>query len=312
MERHRVTGHWKIGIALTLVTVILWGALPLALKILLDALDPYTLTWTRFLASALLVGGWLAWRRKLPRTAGLTPGDWVVIALCVLGLLGNYVLYVAGLRYVSPSTAQVVIQMAHGFVVIGALILFRERFSRLQWAGVAILTGGLGLFFHNRLGELAQNLNNTTVGVLIIVAAALTWAVYALAQKHMMRVFTSQQILLVVYVGSVLLLLPVTRPSALENLTPLSWALLVFACLNTLVAYGCYSEACAHLEASRVSALLVVIPLFTLGMEWAASTLWPALITQQNVTPLTVCGAGLVVAGSALAVLGRRAAPVPE
>ena len=40
---------------MALLTALMWGALPVILKVLLSDIDPYTLTWCRFaLAWALL------------------------------------------------------------------------------------------------------------------------------------------------------------------------------------------------------------------------------------------------------------------
>lgn len=305
MERHRVTGHWRRGAALALVTVVMWGALPIALKVLIQGLDAFTITWARFVVSTLLLGGILAAFRQLPDWRALNRGRIVAVILAALGLLGNYVLYIVGLQWITPGTAQVVIQLAHAFVIAGAMLLYGERFSRLQWTGVATLALGLALFFNNRIADLFSNLGNYGLGVVIIVIAAFVWAVYALAQKNLLRAYSSQGILLMVYIISAGLLWPVATPSVIPTLSPLLLGLLAFSCLNTLLAYGCYSEACQHMEASRVSALLATIPLVTLGMSHIAANVWPEVIAPERINALSVLGATLVVIGSALAALGK-------
>ncbi len=47
---------------MALLTALMWGALPVILKVLLNDIDPYTLTWCRFVV-ALGVMGPLAARR---------------------------------------------------------------------------------------------------------------------------------------------------------------------------------------------------------------------------------------------------------
>jgi drug/metabolite transporter (DMT)-like permease len=73
-----------------------------------------------------------------------------------------------------------------------------------------------------------------------------------------------------------------------------------------LVAYGTFAEALVHLEASRVSALLAIVPLTTLAAIWLARLAVPTLVAPEPLTPLAVLGAALVVAGSLAAALGRR------
>ena len=54
-----ITGNWRLGLLLAATTATLWGLLPIALKGLLNAVDPYTVTFVRFFFSAalLLPGG---------------------------------------------------------------------------------------------------------------------------------------------------------------------------------------------------------------------------------------------------------------
>jgi uncharacterized membrane protein len=37
---HQTSGRWKLGFALALSTAMLWGVLPIALKIALKSVDP--------------------------------------------------------------------------------------------------------------------------------------------------------------------------------------------------------------------------------------------------------------------------------
>jgi drug/metabolite transporter (DMT)-like permease len=291
----------------------MWGVLPVALKILLDNIDPLTLTWTRFLVAALLLGGFLAWRQRLPPRGRLGRNGWVLLAVCALGLVGNYLLYVFGLDRVTPATSQMVIQLAPVFLLVGGLVLFREPFARIQWGGFLVLGLGLLLFFNDRFGDLAEGRGRYYAGVMITVIAAISWAAYALAQKRLLRRLASDQILLLVYAGSALALLPTARPGALTGLSTLALALLIMACLNTLVAYGAFAEALAHWEASRVSAVLSITPLLTLTTSWLTEQISPGLIVPDRINGLSLMGAVLVVAGSAMTALGgqvrRRSQP---
>ena len=41
-QLHTSTGHWQLGLCLSLIAAFLWGILPIALKNLLDKMDAYT------------------------------------------------------------------------------------------------------------------------------------------------------------------------------------------------------------------------------------------------------------------------------
>ena len=81
----------------------------------------------------------------------------------------------------------------------------------------------------------------------------------------------------------------------LSELTAIQWSLLAFCGLNTLIAYGCFSEALAHIEASRVSAVIALTPLVTLV---AVQSIPMPGIVAESLQIITIIGAIFVVIGS--------------
>lgn len=305
---HQVTGRWQLGLVLALVTAICWGVLPVALKVTLTGMDPYTITWYRFAVAVVVLGAILAATRRLPALGSLDGHGWGLLAVALLGLVGNYVLYLLALDQTSPTVTQTVIQISPICLLLGGLVFFKERFSARQWLGFAILIPGLALFFNKRLPELADFGQGLGLGVLLLVVASIVWTAYALAQKQLLKALNSQQILWVLYIGAVVLLLPASAPRTVSALDPLQGWLLAFCCANTLVAYGAFAEALEHWEVSRVSAVLSLAPLFTLATMWLVAAFAPGLLKPESLNALSIGGALLVVAGSALCALGGEAA----
>ena len=300
----------RTGFLLALTTAVAWGTLPIALKAMLESMDAYTITWFRFLVAALIAGAWLKLRGRTLGLGSLSSRGWWLLAIAVAGLLGNYVLYLVGLDFVPPGTAQIVIQLAPLFLLLGGMVFFGERFRRAQWAGLAVLVAGLLLFFNNRLDQLLDLEGPYGRGVFLVIIAAFTWAAYALAQKKLLATLKPDAVLIVIYICAVPLLLPLSHPATAAGLTGTQWWLLAYCSVNTLVAYGCFAEALRHWEASRVSAVLALTPLLTLLfarlLEWA----WPAYDSGERLNLLSVAGALMVVAGSATCALsGRKAQP---
>jgi drug/metabolite transporter (DMT)-like permease len=283
----------------------MWGVLPIALKITLQEMDALTITWYRFTVAALLLGSYLAIRNKLPELRGHPVTIYVLLVLVILGLASNYVFFILGLSHISAETAQVLIQLAPALATLGSLILFKERFSRLQWCGFFTIGLGMLLFFHNKLGEVFLRLGSYSVGVMLIVLAAITWAMYALTQKQLLNVMSSSGVLLVVYGGSMLALLPTAVPTTILKLSTLHFWLLLFCALNTIIAYGSFSEALAHWEASRVSAIAALTPVITLLTERLGSNWWPHLVASEKLTTYASIGAFFVVTGSMSIALGH-------
>ena len=308
MARHAASGRWKLGLALSLTTALMWGVLPIALKLTLERMDAVTVTWYRFVVAAGLVGLFYLRRGQALGLGRFDRGAWILMAIVILGLCGNYLFYLVGLNYITPGTAQIVIQLAPMLLLLGALAFFHESFSALQWVGLVVFLTGLALFFNRDLGVLLSGASEQSAGIAFIGLAAVVWAAYALAQKQLLNAMPAQRILLCVYVAAVVLFLPWSRPQSIFALDPLTLALLAFASLNTIVAYGAFAEALSHWEASRVSAVVALAPLLTYAAMVTLEHTLPGFPLHEPVTLLKLAGAGAVVAGSMMAALGGRRA----
>jgi drug/metabolite transporter (DMT)-like permease len=307
---HKLSGRWQLGLTFAVTTAAFWGVLPVALSIVLRTVDPVTLTWMRFLTASLMLGGALAVLRRLPKLSAVGGKGWLVLGLALLGLAGNFVLYVIALGYASPTVNQVVTQLSPILLMLGGIAVFHERFSWIRWVGFALLLVGLPLFFNRRLPELMNLHAGLGLGVALLVVSSFIWALYGLAQKWMLRTLQSQQILLLLYIGSAIVLTPAAHPSSMLHLDTLQVWMLVFCCANTVVAYGAFAEALKHWEASRVGATLTLTPLFTMLTMWIVEHTAPGLVKPEQLNVVSVLGALIVVGGSMLCALGV-ARPTP-
>ncbi|MCT6699328.1 DMT family transporter [Rheinheimera sp. 4Y26] len=300
---HQASGKSLTGFILALTTAVLWGMLPIALKVVLTELSANTITWVRFLVAAIFVVLVLWKQQNLPKLGKLKGKARTLMLIAVAGLLSNYILYLMGLNLLTAETAQVVIQLAPFLMMLGGIFIFRERLLLWQKIGAATLVAGLLLFFNDRLLLLVTELGQDSFGILLVIIAAFTWAAYALAQKQLLMHFNSQQIMAFIYVAGALCFLPVIDIAPVFELSLLHWALLLFCCLNTIVAYGAFAEALEHWEASKVSAVLAITPLLTILFANLAAWLWPEAPKPEALNLLAVLGAVLVVFGSAVTAL---------
>ncbi|MEP7243734.1 MAG: DMT family transporter [Gammaproteobacteria bacterium] len=301
---HRVSGRWKLGLALAVITALFWGMVPIALSITLSVLDEYTVTCFRFVTAAAVLGVILTSMGRLPALGTLDRRGWTIMLIALIGLVGNFVLYVVALKHASPTINQVVSQLSPLLLMLGGIALFHERFSPLQWVGFALLLMGLPLFFNRRLPELMNLRSGLGLGVALLVLASFVWTVYGLAQKVMLKRLQGQQVLLLLYAGSALALIPFSHPGRIVNLNSLQAWTLAFVCVNTVIAYGAFAEALRHWEASRVGATLTLTPLFTMAAMWVLERVAPGLMKPEQLNFLSVVGALVVVGGSMLCALG--------
>jgi drug/metabolite transporter (DMT)-like permease len=298
--------RWKLGLLLALTSSVLWGVLPIALTVVLERLDPYTLTWYRFATAGLSLGLILRARKNLPHPKTFDRPVWILLTVALFGLTGNYILYVKSLSYTSPTVAQTVGQLGPMILLFGGLVLFKEHFSRLQWIGCGVLMSGLALFFNDRLPELFHASSGFGLGVTLQVVSTVVWAAYGMAQKRLLAWLGPQQILLLLYIGAAVVLLPWTEVACAAHLNTRQLLMLAFCCINTLAAYGAFAEGLKHWEVSRFGAVLSTSPLFTVASMWIVEKFAPQLVRPERLNMLSIVGTLLVVGGSAVCALARR------
>lgn len=306
MSLHQSSGRWRLGLFLSLITVTLWGILAVVLKVILQVLDAYTITWFRFLIAFVLLWVYLATRRQLPDLRQLKPTALGLLAIATLGLAANYVFFLTGLEQTSASNAQILIQLSSVILGLSSLVIFKEHYTRKQWLGLSVMLSGMILFAQQRINHLVDIKENYWLGNTLLVLAAVTWAIYALAQKQLLQKLTSPSIMLCIYGGATLLFSPFASPVKILTISPWHLGLLGFCAVNTLIAYGAFAEALEHWQASRVSAVLALTPLVTLGTGALAVNIYPDLFKSELVSWLGLVGAALVVLGSLTISLGNN------
>ena len=295
---------WLRGLLLSLATAVLWGGMPLALRGMVDYLDPLTATSYRYLLCALGNAAYL-WLLGNTNWRHLREGRvLLLLSICIAGLLINNVMFLYGLKLTSPGAAQVISQLGPVMLLLGGVLIFREAFSIRQWLGAVLVVSGLVLFFHNRL-EALRDLDRYGIGMLILLIAPVFWAAYGLAQKKLSGRLGPQQVLLLIYGSGVLLLLPTTSPQTVVAMPVTGHLLAVAGMIITVLSYITFSTALAQWEASRVSAVLTLTPLFTLLATRIASAIHPGLFSAEHPDTLSWLGAAGVVAGSLFVAVPR-------
>jgi len=294
------------GFWLSVLTAALWGMLPVAMLLLLGKVDAITVTWVRFLFSAICVGVFLHRKRQLPNLGMLDGSKRVMLAVAVLALLGNFILYLIGLDYLNPEATAVLIQLAPILLLLGSVYFNDEHLTVTEWAGAFVLFVGLLLFFNQRLWHLFGALGNDTLGVLIMLAAAVSWSIYGLMQKRLLQAMGSIQLTLMLYGAGTLALAVFASPLVLLEMSAVQTAALLFGCLNMVFGYGAFTEALRVWQAAKVSAVIALAPVFTIIAMKVAVWGWPDVFVSSELNVLAYVGALVVVAGSMLAALGKQ------
>lgn len=295
-----------LGALFALVTAFMWGVLPIFLKLLLVDSDAYTITAVRFIFAGAVVLSIVLFNAKLPRIKGHGWSIWSLLLLGTVFLLINYVTNVLALEYISPSTVQLVMQLAPFLLIVGGIALYNESLSRPQLAGAIILFTGMAFFFNQRIPVIISSETERIEGVFIVVVSATAWAVYALTQKRLFSAFTSQQLTLFIYLLGGLILFPFSDLDSLFTFNSVQWFALLFCCVNTLVAYGAFTHAMQIWDASKVSAIISISPVFTYLSNKMAVALAPELFYEEQLNWAAYLGAFFIIGGAMLAALGKQ------
>jgi len=307
MTAHTLSGRSTYGFVLTLTVCVLWGIFPIAAKSVLLETDPYTLNFYRFSLPSVILWMFLLRRRQLPslwRGAQRPLLKRVLIASFLL--IGNYIFFAFALGHITPSGAQVLIQAGTMMLLLSGVFLFGEQFSTRQWLGCLTFMAGLVSFFFYHILDMFDGFGSYAIGMGLMLLAAVTWAAYAILQKPLLDKISSAQILLVVFALGVVVFLPLADLSAVLSMSISALIGLSFCVLSTLVGTACFAEALAHWEASKISATLTTIPLFTLLFMQVLSRYPGFKISAEPISGLTIFGALLVVCGAGMVAIGKR------
>ena len=253
------------GILLSITTALLWGVLPIFLKITLQGLHAGTISWFRFLCAFLILAVILQWKNHKPLNILLNP-PWmgIVGGAC---LSANYYWVTVGVDLSGPSNMAVLIQTASVFLVLVGVFVFRELLTLRQVLGMVVAGSGLFLFFHDQQSRI-QDAGEYYYANFLIVLAALVWVGYMVSQKFLSRQYGAQSLNLLVYGVATFTLIGGVEWADFTNAGLTPWLSLIFCAVNTLLAYGTLAEAVKYIPLALISVIISLNPLITLlGMK---------------------------------------------
>lgn len=288
------TGFSK-GLVLISTSVIFWSVLPLALKVTLQSMDGITLTWFRLLFAGLATFGIQYYAGSLNQFRSLSRREWMILLATALLLVANYVVYAISLNYISASESLVFFQLAPFFLSMGGILFFQEKINRWQTMFLLFLFLGLMLFFNDSVIAAANNKDAIWLGALLVVAATMLWSAYALLQKKLSAKISPSNILLFIYATGSVVLFPGAELKVFGTLDPVTWSVLVFCALNSLIAYGAFAEGMRYWNATQAGVALACEPLLAIAATSVAAFFWPAQFVPDPITALGWVGVFLVV-----------------
>lgn len=291
------------GILSVCVTALLWGFLAIVVEVALRFIDAQTMVWFRFAFAATVLLLYFVFRKPndLKSILKKFPPALLLAGIC-LGF--NYYGYAKGLDYTSPSTTQVFIQMGPIMLAIVGVVFYKEKFNTKQLVGIIIAFCGLVLFYFNQLKVMVDESFN--LGFLLIVFAAVSWVVYAINQKKLVKQYNTQLLNLFIYLIPALFYTPVANFSVFGNLNINQWLIMIFLGANTLLAYGFLAVALKHIEAYKVSIIITLNPIITVVVMSILYRMQVSWIQGEQLEPLSALGAILLLGGAVMSIYFSR------
>jgi drug/metabolite transporter (DMT)-like permease len=291
------------GLIYTLITVVMWGVLAIALKVAVKVIDSPTIVWFRFSLAFTGMALWAAFTD--PKALKILYKPSLILVISTLMLAWNYIGFMLGVQYTSPGNAQVAVQTGQVVLAVFGIIFFKERMTIRQVAGFMLTLFGFWIFYQQHIIVVNDDTSQYTKGILLTVSAALTWAVYAAMQKKLVLQHPVTTLNIFIFGLPVLFYLPFANFSSLANLSFGYWLLLIFLGANTLISYVCLSLALKYMEAGKVSVLLIMNPILTFVIMGVLTWLQVTWIAPEHFSVLSVLGA-LIALGGAMLVVWKK------
>ena len=271
---------------------LVWGASYLFIKVALEDMHPVFIVWAR-LALAGLVLVPLALRADAFR--GLRSHLKPVLFVCLMQIVGPFLLITYGERDVASGLTGVLIASAPVFTVLLAMRSPSERMVGWALGGVLIGLAGVALLFGVDLtGTRAE-----IVGGVMILVASLGYSIAALYIKRHFDAMEPIGVAASTMTGSAIILtIPAafTVPTAMPGLAE-TGSLVALGVLGTGVAFGIFYRIIADIGASRASVVAYLAPGFSVA--------YGAILLGEPITIGAVGGLVLILTGSWLAAEGR-------
>jgi drug/metabolite transporter (DMT)-like permease len=279
-----------LPLAAVSVTLLLWASAFVAIRHLVGAFTPGSLSLGRLLVGAACLGA-VALSRGLPRPSRR---DWVsLVAIGVLWFGVYNVVLNAGERHVDAGTAVMIIQVSPVLIALLAAVFLDERFTVYLGLGLALAFAGVGLIVA-ATGDAGGG--RDPLGVVLCLVAAVAYSISLVLQKPLVARLSAVHVtFLACTIGAVVCL-----PFAGQLVDDIGdaaavdiWWVAYLGVFPTAIAFTTYAFALRHMSASSLGVTTYLVPPITILMGW--------LLLGETPPAMAYLGGVLALVGVAVA-----------
>jgi drug/metabolite transporter (DMT)-like permease len=289
------------GIACALVGVLCFSFRPILIKLAYAAhpVSPNTLLFLRMSLSLpffLMIAWWL--RNQQP---ALTRRDWATVA--GLGFLGYYAasfLDFVGLQYVGAGVGRLILFLYPTMVLSLAFLFFKKTPTQREIVSLVMSYAGLALVVSDQIGTSGEG-KLFLLGVLLVFASALCYAVYLVAGSQVVKRVGSMRFTaysMAVATAPALVQFFALEPASALDLPASVWTYaVILATVSTVLPLFLQAEALRRIGASEFALVGAVSPVSVAVMS--------ALGLGEPFGPRQMAGAVLLIGGVLLVSLKK-------
>lgn len=278
------------GIFLSLAAAI-WGGVYVVSKVVLDVIPPFTLLEIRFAIALLVLGSIVVIRKRYVPKEDLPS----MMGIGFVGVTLSIGAQFLGTKFSTAHMGALITSASPAFIALFAVWLLREKLQIFQLFGISLATIGVIVV----VGAPDHSAPDTSMmGNLILLVAAVTWALYTVLSKRATAIYSS----LVVTAYAALFGLIFTFPVMLWELstTTIDWSfgweiwagVLYLGIISTAGAFYLWNKGFELMSAGSAAGFFFVQPVVGAFFGW--------LLLGEHLTLGFVLGAGLILAGVAL------------
>ena len=274
-----------------ILAAVLWGGSIVAQKLALGSFAPVEASVLRDIGGlAILLATWW-WQDGTLAT--LTRADLRTLALLGLGVLGNHLLILIGLKYVSGAVAGVIIGSSPVVTALLSAMLIQDVPLRVVWAGCLLSFAGVALV--SVAGFQAAGEQPLLGGLLVFLGVA-SWALYSIGSRTIMERVPALTVNWTTLLVATVLQIPLlwTDRKMLEagvsSVTAADWlALAYLVVFATAVAQQAWLFGVKGIGPSRASVVGNLTPVAAVGLS--------AVILRESVGWVELLGIALILGG---------------
>lgn len=293
--------------AMLLAAAALWGGNTVAAKLIVTEMTPLTVAFFRFAIFTLATLALIVYRSHrlvIPERRYLLP----LALLGVVGIFLNNLALFAGIGYTTAINATLIIGSNPIFTCLFAYLRDRERLSSLAAAGIVISLAGTFLVVTKGSPEVVRNLSFNP-GDLIILGMPITWSLYTVYGKGIMRVLPALDVTAYSALAGTLCFLPLAYGESglggLAHLSPGGWGELLFMAFGSgVLAFAWWNYAVPYVGANRAVIFTNATPMAGVILAW--------LLLGEKLAWPQVVGFVAIMTGIKLSTSGKVASPNPD